>query len=434
MTILFKHLQDEGPASQASKRLRVEQESDERPLPRMLSGIVGGRTPDHLEQYISQLEFRSFEDNFRFLESQSVIKCQMDVNQQDMANRIESMEQHQLRQGQYNSLLQKLQIAKQLEYLSNVRDEHVLNTAKWLVDNDKVSMKMAALREVIAVGWAVYRYPVLGQVNLCWASAKLVIPAAADLFDEKIKANESLPQNVTEAQRSRLEAPCLRMSIEFPQGEPGDGDGLSELRVTDLHGLFMGDAAVPNTTETLVFRHMYPSEFAAFEGRPASIIERRSRLMGFDTQEAPRDPGRRDCDIPQPYWREGREFLKQELNGLRGEIPIDQARILGDCSGVDLYGRMLLDIRGVYDESDRVQAPTLRRLEMAERAIRSGYAFPTNHYFVTDNLWQAFQDAISQHKGGFSGDVEFIHPCICRRARHQLEVQVTRQRRHRYAE
>ena len=67
MTILFKHLQDEGPASQASKRLRVEQESDERPLPRMLSGIVGGRTPDHLEQYISQLEFRSFEDNFRFL-------------------------------------------------------------------------------------------------------------------------------------------------------------------------------------------------------------------------------------------------------------------------------------------------------------------------------------------------------------------------------
>ena len=29
-----------------------------------------------------------------------------------------------------------------------------------------------------------------------------MIPAAADLFDEKIKANERLPQNVTGAQRS----------------------------------------------------------------------------------------------------------------------------------------------------------------------------------------------------------------------------------------
>ena len=87
---------------------------------------------------------------------------------------------------------------------------------------------------------------------------------------------------------------------------------------------------------------------------------------------------------------------------------------------------MLLDIRGVYNESDRVQAPTLGRLEMIERAICSGNAFPTNHYFVTDNLWQAFQDATPQCKGGFFGDVEFIHPCMCRRAHHKLEVQVTR--------
>ena len=82
------------------------------------------------------------------------------------------------------------------------------------------------------------------------------------------------------------------MSIDFPQGEPGDGDGLSKLGVTNLHGLFIGDAAVPNTSEILSFRYMYPSKFAVFEGRPVSIIERRSRLIGSDTQEAPRDPGR----------------------------------------------------------------------------------------------------------------------------------------------
>ena len=84
-----------------------------------------------------------------------------------MANCIESITQHHFRKEQYHSLRKKLQTAKQLEYLSNVRDEHVLNTAKWLVDTSMVSMKLAALREVIPVGWAVYRYPVLGQVNLC---------------------------------------------------------------------------------------------------------------------------------------------------------------------------------------------------------------------------------------------------------------------------
>ena len=128
----------------------------------------------------------------------------------------------------------------------------------------------------------------------------------------------------------------------------------------------------------------------------------------------------------QPYWREGREFLKQELNGMRGQISINEARILGDCYRVDLHGPMLLDIRGVYNKSDRVHAPTLRRLEMTVRALRSGNAFPINHYFVTDNLWQALQDATRQCKGGFCGNVEFIHQCMCRRAHHKLEVQVTR--------
>ena len=128
--------------------------------------------------------------------------------------------------------------------------------------------------------------------------------------------------------------------------------------------------------------------------------------------------------VNQPYWKEEREFLKQELNGLTGQISINEARILGDCYRVDLHGRIMLDIRGVYNQSDRVQATILRRLEMTETALGSGNAFPTNHYFVTDNLWQALQTR--QCKGGFCGDVEFIHPCICRIAHHELEVQVTR--------
>jgi len=184
----------------------------------------------------------------------------------------------------------------------------------------------------------------------------------------------------------------------------------------------------------MFYQKIYPGNLAQ-EGVPRECIEMRSRLIGFDTQEAPRDPGRRDCNIPQHFWREGRQFLQQELNSLRGEVPIDRTKIPGDCYGVDLYGRMLLDICAVYDESvEGREAPTLRRLEMAEKALRTGYAFPTNHYLVTDGLWEVFEQAVRQKKGAFGSDLHFVHPCICRQARHQLEVATSRNRRHRYTE
>ena len=42
--------------------------------------------------------------------------------------------------------LQQLQLARQLESLSKIQNEHVLNTAKWLLDEGMVSLKNAALR------------------------------------------------------------------------------------------------------------------------------------------------------------------------------------------------------------------------------------------------------------------------------------------------
>ena len=207
-----------------------------------------------------------------------------------------------------------------------------------------------------------------------------------------------MPDNVIRAQQSRFNAPYLRISLEFPNTPPGDGDGLCELRVQELHGLFVNDEQVNGAQEINFSRRVYPSSFGQIEGIPTNSIDMRSRLLGFDTQEAPRDPGRRDCRVPQPLWREGRQFLQQELHELRGDIEIDHARILGDCYGVDIYDRLLLDIRGVYNAETRPEGvqpvPTLQRLEMAKKALRTGYAFPTNHYFVTNELWQEFQEAI----------------------------------------
>ena len=360
-----------------------------------------------------------------------------DIPQDEMIGNIVSMA-GKLKGDISQSFLQQLQLAGQLESLSKIRDEHVLNTAKWLVDTGRVELKMTALREIVRIRWIVYRYPVLGQVKLSWSEAKIVLPAVQDLFDKRIERNEALPDNVIRAQQSRCDAPYLRISLDFPNTTPGDGDGLCELRVRELHGLFVNDELVNGDQEISFFRQVYSGSFDQIEGVPTNVIEKRSRLLGFDTQEAPRDPGRRDCEVPQPLWRQGRDFLHQELHELRGDISdVDRARILGDCYGVDIYDRLLLDIRGVYNAETRpaeVQpVPTLQRLEMAKKALRTGYAFPTNHYFVTNELWQEFQEAIRQRKGGFSRE-EFVHPSVCRRERYRMEVAANVRRRLRYAE
>jgi len=358
------------------------------------------------------------------------------IPQQEMIQNMVSMTA-KLKGDISHPFLQQLELGRQLESLSKTRDEHVLNTAKWLVDEGMVSLRMTAWRYIVRLGWIVYRYPVLGQVKLSWTEAKIVLPAVRDLFDNKVEKNEPLPDNVIRAQQSRCDAPCLRISLEFPDTPPGDGDGLCDLGVTQLHGVFVNDQKVDGVEQINFVRRVYPSSFGEIEGVPAHPIVMRSRLLGFDTQEAPRGPGRRDCKIPQPLWREGRQFLQEELLGLRGDIDCNQARILGDCYGVDIYDRLLLDIRGVYnaetlpEEGERV--PTLPRLEMAKRALRTGYAFPTNHYFVTNDLWQEFQEAILQRRGGFSRE-QFVHPSVCRRERYRMEVTANVSRRKRYAE
>ena len=68
-----------------------------------------------------------------------------------------------------------------------------------------------------------------------------MLPAAQDLFDKKIEKNEPLPDNIIRAQLSQFKALYLRISLEFPNTPPGDGDGLCEHRVQELHGLFVND-------------------------------------------------------------------------------------------------------------------------------------------------------------------------------------------------
>lgn len=174
---------------------------------------------------MSSLEFRSYRDNLNLLHAQSVLRCVEGIPQQEMIQNIVSMTE-KLKGDISHPFLQQLQLARQLESLSKIRDEHILNTAKWLVDEGMVSLKITAWREIVRIAWIVYRYPVLGQVQLSWSEARIVLSALRDLFDEKVARNEPLPNNVIRAQQSRCDAPYLRISLEFPNTPPRDGDGL----------------------------------------------------------------------------------------------------------------------------------------------------------------------------------------------------------------
>ena len=111
---------------------------------------------------------------------------------------------------------------------------------------------MIAWRDIVRLGWIVYRYPILGQVKLSWTEAKIVLPAVQDLFDKKVEKNEPLTDNVITAQQSRCDAPCLCISLEFPDTPPGDGYGLCDLEVTQLHGVFVNDQKVDSVEQSIL--------------------------------------------------------------------------------------------------------------------------------------------------------------------------------------
>ena len=153
-----------------------------------MARIVGGETEDDLERYVSNgtCPFRSYKDYFNSLHTQSVLREEEGIPQQEMIQNIVSTTE-KLKGDISQPILQRLQLARQLESLSKLRDQQILNTANWLVDRGMVSLRMTTWREIIRVSWIVHRYPVLGQVQLIWLEAKIVLPAVQDLFDKKVE-------------------------------------------------------------------------------------------------------------------------------------------------------------------------------------------------------------------------------------------------------
>ena len=84
--------------------------------------------------------------------------------QQEMIQNLVSMTE-KVKGDISHPFLQQLELGRQLESLHIIREEHVLNTAKWLVDEGMLLQRMTTWREIVWLGWFVYN-PVLGQVKL----------------------------------------------------------------------------------------------------------------------------------------------------------------------------------------------------------------------------------------------------------------------------
>ncbi len=424
-----------GTPRENSGRRRGSQTTADDDMPSSRQRVTGCRTLAEFEAYISNLEFYTYIESIQCESTLSIQPSMSGTTEAIMIENVSTMIKHLGKLETYHVFLQNLEIAKQIDEIGRSRNMHSLNVAWELVSQNRINYSYSYLKEILALSWAIFRFPVLKQVKLTWSKALRVIPEIASHFDKKIISNEVLPRNVTTAQNSRFES-YLRLSLEFPHSRLGDGDGLCSLKVSKVHDVFLADRSCEDESIKQALVSQYPVELRNVNSVPVNRVEKRSRLVGFDTQEAPRERGRRDCEVDQRYWQNGRDFLEAQLLALRGTISIDDANILVDCYGVDLYDRLLVDIRSVYDtqNSQPNPQPALRRFEIAHRALSSGYSVPTPHYFYSERLAESFQSAVRDRQGAFGEDVPFTNPRECRLARFDLEKKTPRTRRNLYME
>ena len=172
-----------------------------------------------------------------------------------------------------------------------------------------------------------------------------------------------------------------------------------------------------------------PFQFQEVRNRAGELL--RCRFVGFDTQESPAEPRgerelqlRRKVLVSQCFWEMGRDFLVSQMERWLGDIPTHDAVLVCDCYGLDVYDRLLVDLRGIRRRRDEIDVlhSSLSRFEMAETFLKNGVAHPTYGSYASEELIRAFASARERGKGAF-GDPEgreFVHPSVYRRRRRQM--------------
>lgn len=254
------------------------------------------------------------------------------------------------------------------------------------------------------------------------------------MLDNMIKeGSPTIPENVLRAQQDRFSV-YAKISISFPLAfPPGDGDGVSSCLLSNVIDLMHNNDPIE-------------ADFVCFYQELQKMIgqEVRCRLVGFDTQEVDipvnlkNSPTSRNVGVPQPFAKMGTDFLTAQLLEIKGDIPNQDAVLDCDCYGIDLYGRLLVDIRSAHNRNVETepQRQPLNRFEMAERFLANGVAHPTYGGYIDNNLLLAFRSAQENKKGAY-GDPEgrdFVHPSVYRAARRALTVKIRKRNRPEYHE
>lgn len=375
---------------------------------------------------LASLQFFSFADHVQW--APTVVKA-IDADEDEMARKTKAMRENSEINDARHSFLQHLEIGRQIEAFSKRVDQNTYNVIKDLADNYDLGLSLPYLRSILKVSWTVCRYPVLELSRMSWSEAILKIPRVGCSLDAIIANDGRVPRNIIAAQMD-MHSLCVRLFLRYPMRRPGDGDGLPKTRVEALCGVRSNDA--PPTDPNAYQSTSWYGRIAASLGTDV-----RSRLIGYDTQEAPTPAEVRASEYPQPYWEEGRDFLLQELGRVLGGLPPQNAVLMVDCFSVDPFGRLLIEIRGAYHESQMTEEnlqPTLGRFELARRALSTGFAFPTFNYLVTDDLLQEFYRAREERRGAFSSDGPVYHPSLCRKNRYDIIKNRRSTRRRRYDE
>lgn len=269
-----------------------------------------------------------------------------------------------------------------------------------------------------------------------FSALNMVVPASRMLDEMIANGSPVIPENVLRAQQDRFSV-YAKISISFPRiFPPGDGDGMTGCELIEVGDLFCNENVIGD-------------DFACFYQKLKDMTgqELRCRLVGFDTQETDlpvtlkSGHAAKHVGVPQPFWEMGKQFLTAQLLELNGDIPQNDAVLACDCFGVDIFDRLLVDVRSVRSRREDANAivperSLLNRFEMAERFLENGVAHPTYGSYTSENLLRAFSAARQNCKGAFA-DPEgraFVHPCVYRNARRRLVTMARKRNRPQYKE
>lgn len=392
-------------------------------ITRAIDNIVGGDSMEHLHVYINNLVFRSYQEQVNWTPQMRTCMAQesveaMTVHLEDMVDNVVEMERS-------FGLLQHLQIGYQIHHISDATGKHPYTVARDLCQQDRFTSKLSYItaKKILKISWCIFKCNVLSQVSLSWTIAREILPIISEYLDFRMLSYQPLPESIVRAQVDKFSL-CLRVSMRFPISTPGDGDGLPNSTITQTHGFYRNDRPTDEVGNN------FKSQFRELLNAERTPVAKRSRLIGFDTQETP-TPGDR---VEQLYWEAGRDLLVSELNELKGNLESHSCKLLLDVYSTDLFGRILVDIRGLHRNDDNNPQPSIGRFEIARRMLLSGYAVPTDNQFTNETLQNAFQEARVQRRGGFADGNSFDHPVLCRRDRYQRQMRDNHRRRRRYVE